>query len=618
MATKKMTFEVEVEDKASADFRKLERTIKDALEAASKELDNAGEAGEDFGKKVKDGSQDAEKAIKNAGNEGPDFGRKVKAGGDDAKDGLDRASAAADEFKDEAYSSSKEAAASFSGEFEDVADLVQETLANALAGLGPAGAAAGMAAAVGIGALVGWLQSSTDEANAAREKVIALADELRDVDGDISRIDWAARMREFADTIADPKSWFEPWQEASRTNAEVIQEDADRLGLTYQALFQGLAGDTDAAQVAIQEVNEKIAEQSAIIDGATNSYSAEASAALSVRNELLAQRDALEEAAEATEDAQSLAEAYSEAIDGSAASVQEYNEKVEEQNSLLDENASAFAGNVGNQMTYIEAQESATAALAENGASLDLNTEAGRNNMNALLDLAGAGTDYAQSLADQGASQRDVNNQLTDARSRFIETATAMGMSADEAAAYADQLGLIPGSVRTTMEAETETAQVKIDRWIERNDGRKIRINFDATGNARSVVGGAALSMADGGSVDGEPFHGLVQGPGTGRSDQVLIAGSDGEIMFSKRAVDFWGEDNLLGMLDYAHKHADGGVVGRTPTGIGTPALAGGVVRIHPDDIRDLAMAMVAAARGTSDAAIADHVRMTRAAGRTV
>ena len=36
MATKKMTFEVEVEDKASADFRKLERTIKDALEAAYK------------------------------------------------------------------------------------------------------------------------------------------------------------------------------------------------------------------------------------------------------------------------------------------------------------------------------------------------------------------------------------------------------------------------------------------------------------------------------------------------------------------------------------------------------------------------------------------------------
>lgn len=67
------------------------------------------------------------------------------------------------DLKDEARQSGAEAAASFSGEWEDVGGVLQETLANGLAGFGPIGAAAGLAAAAGIGVLFETIRADAEK-----------------------------------------------------------------------------------------------------------------------------------------------------------------------------------------------------------------------------------------------------------------------------------------------------------------------------------------------------------------------------------------------------------------------------------------------------------------------
>ena len=163
-------------DDVAKDADKAGKKIGDELSDGAKDAQDAGEKME---RKFRDAFDETKKDAKTTGD-------KV---GDDVKRGFKRAEGAADEFKDEAKSTSREAAASFTGDFEDVSDAIQETLANALSGFGPAGAVAGMAAAAGIGILVSVLQSSADKAAEVKEKTIELAGAIREAGGEIKDVD---------------------------------------------------------------------------------------------------------------------------------------------------------------------------------------------------------------------------------------------------------------------------------------------------------------------------------------------------------------------------------------------------------------------------------------------
>jgi len=131
------------------------------LSDAVKDLDKLGDAaattGGEFDKTRKDLDAFMDKMKK------VDGGR-VRKELDDAGEGLR-------DLRQEAGQSGREAAASFSGGFDDVADLLQETAANAFAGFGPLGAAAGIAAAAGIGVLVTKFQEAKEKAEELRKEL---------------------------------------------------------------------------------------------------------------------------------------------------------------------------------------------------------------------------------------------------------------------------------------------------------------------------------------------------------------------------------------------------------------------------------------------------------------
>lgn len=94
------------------------------------------------------------------------------------------------------------------------------------------------------------------------------------------------------------------------------------------------------------------------------------------------------------------------------------------------------------ELAYEAALDAASAGLKKNGRSVDENVEAGRANLSLLTDLASKWNN----LSD---AQKNVPGEHDRMRSSFIESATAMGMSAKKAEKLADELLQMPSSVST-------------------------------------------------------------------------------------------------------------------------------------------------------------------------
>lgn len=133
-------------------------------------------------KKAEEGIEDVEGSLKDVARAGDKTEKQVEQNlrqmGKDADKASDKIKTGFKEAGEEAGQSGREAAASFSGGLEDVADFAQETLANALGGFGPAGAAAGVALAAGIGAALQGLADQQERLAEIRDAAADLASTL--------------------------------------------------------------------------------------------------------------------------------------------------------------------------------------------------------------------------------------------------------------------------------------------------------------------------------------------------------------------------------------------------------------------------------------------------------
>ena len=137
-------------------------------------------------------------------------------------------------------------------------------------------------------------------------------------------------------------------------------------------------------------------------------------------------------------------------------------------------------GERGSWRNLYDAIDAANAAVEKNGQPLDITTTAGRANQAALDDLAKSGWELVESMEKNGATMEDMQAAMTTTRDHFISVAQAMGLSADDAAALADQLNLIPTNIESHVTAETEAANASVDAFIayvQAQNGGTITIN---------------------------------------------------------------------------------------------------------------------------------------------
>ena len=115
---------------------------------------------------------------------------------------------------------------------------------------------------------------------------------------------------------------------------------------------------------------------------------------------------------------------------------------------------------------FQSAIDDATASLVENGATLDVNTDIGRENEAALDAIAEAAKDVAAATYDRTGSEEEAAAAVQRGRDALIEQLAQFGITGDAANAYADELGLIPGNVYTAVELDTSTALGRLRGFV--------------------------------------------------------------------------------------------------------------------------------------------------------
>lgn len=349
-------------------------------EQPARDLDKLAERADDAGKALKDLDRDTDKAGKGVdalGKDAESTAKKIdgsfdriraasKAGvkkvDDDARD----AKAGLSEMGDEAQSTAKEAAASFS-DLESGLDAIQEVAANAFAGFGPAGVAAGAAAAVGLGLVFSKLQSSTDQANALKDRIIAVAQAIDDAGGDASAVDFVGMVREWSLEIADNKSWWEFWQESNTTNLEKVKDAAEKAGVAFEDLFKN-ADDPKTIARNVELLNERLRDNRRYADDAKDAYDRNVEGASVLIRHYADERKALEdlknkylEGVGVREDAIGLQQDLAAAFGESAQAAEEAAQRQQDYSSILE----GFVDPLGAYTDLLDAKEEKERKTAE-------------------------------------------------------------------------------------------------------------------------------------------------------------------------------------------------------------------------------------------------------------
>ncbi len=170
------------------------------------------------------------------------------------------------------------------------------------------------------------------------------------------------------------------------------------------------------------------------------------------------------------------------------------------------------------QIGYQQALDDTEKAAKDNGRTLDLNTDKGRNNREMLNELATAAYDQIEAMQAQGASTEELTRFVVGARERFVHWAEAMGLSAGQANALADELKLIPGDYLARVHADTEQATNAV-RTIH---GKLVDLTNRSWIASVAVNGGTAggryfAGQAFGGPIGGGSVAHAAEGGARGR-----------------------------------------------------------------------------------------------------
>lgn len=460
-------------------------SLGDALEQVADNLDDLGKSSKSIDDQVQDSfksmSDDAKTAAKDIDKSTSEAFREVaktakrsgKDVGDSVTDGTDRASDGMSELADESKSTAVEAAASF-GSIEDAAGALQEVVANAFAGFGPAGMAAGIVAAAGIGLAISALEDEAEQINTNKENMLSLAQTIRDNGGALSEADYVANMEAYGYAIQDTKEWFELFQADAVSGFDEIKKIVKDTGLAAQDIFQGGFGDADEAAATLELVQNKLdalrAKKEAV-------YNLDGSIMDPVDEEALTSLEKAEELVLKNIDAQKDAEAVErtrrDAIAGSTEALiedikaQEESEAAEKDRRqyidgtsealarnirLTEERSDAMKGSISSDLDYLDGVDALDKALKENGNTVADNTAKGRENQRAILDQASAIEQVAKDSLSAGDNVGDVTAKFQAQKDALINQVTpAFGGSEEAARQYIEQVLKTPPTAVTTV-----------------------------------------------------------------------------------------------------------------------------------------------------------------------
>ncbi|MFJ3044046.1 PspA/IM30 family protein [Streptomyces tendae] len=229
------------------------------------------------------------------------------------------------------------------------------------------------------------------------------------------------------------------------TDSTPVKEAKENVDALDQALADMVAnGQADLAAAALERVSAKLQDQGLSADeveGQLNDYK-DALAAQALEQELAAQSMGIfgDQAIEV----QAQLDAQKQSADGLRESIL----------ALNDANRSAYDAQIGFEASL----DALSKSFEENGATLDLNSEKGRENAQAMSAAAKAHDEMLASGLAAGESLGSMTEKSEQLRAKMIELATQTGMTDAEAREYVSTLLGTPDSIRTTVELEKQEA----------------------------------------------------------------------------------------------------------------------------------------------------------------
>jgi hypothetical protein len=139
---------------------------------------------------------------------------------------------------------------------------------------------------------------------------------------------------------------------------------------------------------------------------------------------------------------------------------------------------------MGGDIAMEQAIDDATQSLKDNGKTLDINTQKGRDNKKALLDLASATSEAGMAKIEETGSWTQANAIYERGRGQLVALAEKMGMSATAAKKFADQVIQIPdrtisiGADYADLDQKITDAQTKVNGLKQR---AKVAVGADKT-----------------------------------------------------------------------------------------------------------------------------------------
>lgn len=445
----------------------------DSLDKTQRALRDTGDAADDAGRGLKDTGDDfertgdtiektaksiddkTEKAFRNMSDNARTSTKKVA---DDTDRDMRRASESTDTFKSEAKQNLAETASSFDGSLESLVDGIQGTFGGVAADLGPAGMIGGALAGAAIGLGVNVAQSVADGINENGEIAAGLAQQITEVGGSIDDVNFTEKMDEWGYAIQDNREWWELWQDTAQTGFEDVRDASDRAGMSFNDMFNGIAGNSEDAQAALDAVNAEIDRMNGA-PGEWFSHPVASPEKMAALNEL---RNSIQDNIDVQEQAEEIEKDRAEAIGLTT-------DQIVDQIKAQDELSDTISDSVGSQLDYLDTLDEVNQKISENGAVHGTATKESRDNERALIDLKDAAYDMASAQIAAGESTATVSGQIEQQRADFVRAAEAMGYTTTEAEGLADAYGLVPTTVITNVSAQGVSATKAELNGIERN-----------------------------------------------------------------------------------------------------------------------------------------------------
>lgn len=267
------------------------------------------------------------------------------------------------------------------------------------------------------------------------------------------------------------------WFQETSVGAKTFTELLDDVGIELSTFVSAAKGDADA----LDEVN-------GVIDELSKGHGQAASQAATLQRALDEESDAFAKAksnaALQDETMKQLNESSGEAAGSTgelAGEVSDLGDEAADANEQLGDLidgvlgfADASIGVESSQLQLTQAIQDATDTIAKNGQTLDENTEAGRENQQALLDIANQAVSTADAIMKKGEADGDMTTAAFDAaeaiqkgRDALVQQAVQAGMTQEAAEAYADSLGLIPSDIWTQIDNNASLSREAVEAYLD-------------------------------------------------------------------------------------------------------------------------------------------------------